>query len=96
MKNRRYVQEKLSVALLTLAEGDGTFRERLEGATVSALIRLNRGDLDSELDEQLDFILSLSAENIENGRLVRDPDPGERRRLVEAMMSLLEELACAA
>lgn len=93
LKNRSYVQEKVYVALLSLAEGDGDFTSRLECATISSLMRLDHGDLDDELDEQLSFILSLTRDNIQGGHLVRSLDDGERRRLVEALLSLTEALA---
>lgn len=95
MKNKSYVQEKVYVALLSLAEGDGDFTSRLESATVSSLARLDHGDLDDELDEQLSFVLSLTKDNIEGGHLARALDDGERRRLVEALLSLSEALAAS-
>jgi len=94
MQNKSYVQEKIFVALLGLVEGDGDFTTRLEGATISGLVSLNRGDLaNAELDEQLALILALTSENIEGGHLIRSLDYGERRRLVEAMLSLSDNLA---
>lgn len=95
VKNKSYVQEKVYVALLSLAEGDSDFLSRLESATVSSLMRLDHGDLDHELDEQLSFILSLTKDNLQDGHLVRLLDDGERRRLVEALLSLSQALTAS-
>jgi len=95
LKNKSYVQEKVYVALSSLAEGDGDFTSRLESATVSSLMRLDHGDLDDELDEQLSFILSLTKDNLEGGHLIRALDDGERRRLVDTLISLSEALSAS-
>jgi hypothetical protein len=83
------VSEKVYVAVESLCEGDRSFTERLESATVSALLRLNRDDAAPEIADDLDFVLKLSSDNMHDGRLVRELDSGERRQFVEALLRIL-------
>ena len=71
--------------------GEGSFRERLEGATVSALIRLEEDDADGELGEKLRYILDWTTNNMTDGKLVREPDELERGKLIEKMLHVMQE-----
>ena len=89
MSSSRYVSEKVYVAVGCLCEGDASFTERLESATISALLRLNRDDAVPEIADDLDFVLQLSRDNMRDGHLVRELDSGERRQFVEALLRIL-------
>jgi len=85
-----YVWEKMHVAIGCLC-GEGSFKERLEDAAVSALVRLEATDLTGDLQQDLMFILSWTKGNLVEGRLQREPDELERGKLVEKMLHLLLE-----
>ena len=90
MRSPDYVWEKMYVALDCLC-GEGSFRKRLEGATVSALIRLGEDDADGELGEELRYILDRTKNNMIDGKLVREPDGDERRKLTHNMLHVMSE-----
>jgi hypothetical protein len=92
MKKYHYVWEKMFVAIECLCY-EGPFKERLQNATISALIQLRDEDLDSvgELKPDLKFILDWTKGNIENGQIQRLPDEIQRRQLVDKMVHVLVE-----
>lgn len=92
MKSPGYVWEKMFVAVGCLC-GEGSFTKRLEGATISALIRLNADDVDAEdeLAEDFQYILHWTNDNIADGKLVREPDERERSQLVDKMLHVMHE-----
>jgi len=85
-----YIWEKMYVAVNCLC-GEGSFKERLENATISALIRLHDEDLTGELKEDLEYIFNWTNRNIENGKILREPGELERKKLIEEMLHVLTE-----
>lgn len=83
-----YVWEKMYVAVACMC-GEGTFKQRLADASVSALIRLKDDDLDGELAENLKHVLDWTSRNLHEGEIQREPDEFERKALVEAMLHIL-------
>ncbi len=79
----------MNVAVRCLC-GDGSFKARLENATVSALIHLN-DDLSGELAEDLKYILNWTKENMEDGIIQQEPDEHERKTLIDKMLHVLHE-----
>ncbi len=90
MSSPGYIWEKMCVAIDCLC-GAGSFRDRLENATISALIRLDESDLAGELAEDLAFILSWTKSNIADGKLQKEPDELERKKLIEKMLHIMLE-----
>lgn len=90
MSSPDYVWEKMYVATDCLC-GDGPFISRLENATISALIRLEDNDLTGELAEDLKFILEWTKNNIVDGKIQREPDELERKKLIEKMLHVMLE-----
>lgn len=89
MSSVGYVNEKLTAAVSILCGNDGSFTERLEDATLSALIRLNDEDLDGPLRSELAFILQLSKFNMRGGKLLRSLSQEERNELIHKMVGIL-------
>jgi hypothetical protein len=88
MSSPGYVWEKMYVAVDCLCR-EGSLKERLENATISALLRLNDDDLTGEPANDLKYVLDWTKRNIVNGELQRQPDEIETKRLVEKMLSIL-------
>ena len=91
MNSQSYVWEKMYDAVDCLC-GAGTFGERLAGATISALIRLDVSDLSGELAADLAFILKWTKHNLKGGAAIQLPDDLERKELIEKMLHVLLEL----
>lgn len=87
-----YVSEKMSVAIGCLC-GEGSFKQRLENATISALGVLKNSDLTGELAGDLKYILDWTNRNMDNGVIQREPGEFERRKIVEKMLHVLTETA---
>ena len=92
MSSPEYVWEKIHVAIECLC-GEGPFSERLETATISALIRLEEQDLKGELGEDLRFVLQWTKKNMIDGRIQTHPDEITRSKLVKKMLHLMIETA---
>ena len=90
MNSPDYVWEKMHVAISSLC-GEGSFKERLGNATVSALMRLDDDDLPGELGQDLKFILDWTKRNLANDAIQREPNELERYQLIEKMMHILTE-----
>ncbi len=90
MSSPGYVWEKLYLAIDCLC-GKGAFVERLENATVSALIRLEDPDLTGDLGDDFKFIMRWTRDNIVGGKLQKEPDELERKKLVEKMLRVMLE-----
>jgi len=90
MSSPNYIWEKMYVAIDCLC-GDGPFKERLESATVSSLIRLNDDDLNGELHDDLKYILDWTKRNISDGNIQKEPNEPERKKLIEKILHVLLE-----
>ena len=90
MSSTDYVAEKLGIAVGCLCS-KGSFKERLEMATIPALVVLEEDDLTGELAEDLKYVLGWTKNNIRNGEIIREPDELERGTLIEKMLHLLLE-----
>lgn len=90
MSSPGYVWEKMYVAVSCLC-GDGSFKTRLENATVSALIRLNDDDLSGELGGDLAHILNWTKRNMVGGSIQKEPNELEKKELIEKMLHVLLE-----
>ncbi len=88
--SKDYVWEKMFVAVDSLC-GEGSFKSRLENATVSALMRLEDNDLAGELADDLKYVLDWSKRNMKGGLLQKEPNELERSRLIEKMLHILVE-----
>lgn len=92
MKSRGYISEKMNVAISCMC-GDGTFKQRLENATMSALILLEDDDLFGDsiehLSGDLTFILNWTKRNMVNGIIQQEPDKLQRKQLIEKMIRVL-------
>ena len=85
-----YVNEKIHVAVECLC-GEGSFKKRLEDATVSALTRLEDKDLTGDLSKDLKYILDWTKWNMEGGVIQTEPNEEERGQLIEKMLNVLIE-----
>jgi hypothetical protein len=85
--SENYIWQKMYLAVLCLC-GEGSFRERLEGATL-ALVLLNDEDLTGKLKEDLEYIFNWTNRNIEGGRIRREPGELDRKELIEKMLRVL-------
>jgi hypothetical protein len=87
-----YVWEKMYVAIDCMC-GKVSLEKRLANAAVSALCRLEVDDLEeSDLREDLKFVLSWTKDNLDGGDGVKKvPDDLEHARLVEKMLHILLE-----
>lgn len=90
MSSMGYVREKMYVAIDCLC-GEGSFVERLENATISALMRLENADLLGDLGEDLKYILGWTRDNITDGKLRETPSEHQRKELVERMLHVMLE-----
>lgn len=88
MTSRSYVWQKMYVAVSCLCK-EGSFKERLENATLSALIRLEEEDLDEDLSEDLKFILNWTKNNMVDGKIQKEPDEIERNVLIEKILHVM-------
>jgi hypothetical protein len=90
MNSNDYIWEKMLVAIECLC-GEGSFKSRLENATNSALIRLRDDDAKGKMKEDLEYIFELTRRNIKAGKILKEPDELERKKLIEKMLHILLE-----
>lgn len=90
MSSPDYVWEKMYLAINSLC-GEGPFIKRVENATTGALLNLNENDLTGELADDLRYIFSWTNENIANGKILKEPDELERKKLIEKMLHVMLE-----
>ena len=92
MRSPSYVWEKMYAAVHCLC-GEGSFTERLEGATTSALVRLTEDDVEptDELAEDFRYILHWTKDNMTAGKLDREPDVTVRSQLVDKMLHVMHD-----
>ena len=92
VKSPSYVWEKMYAAVHCLC-GEGSFTQRLEGATISSLVRLSEDDVDAEdeLAEDFRYILHWTKGNMTAGKLDKEPNPTVRRQLVDKVLHVMHE-----
>jgi hypothetical protein len=92
MSREFYIWQKMHIAISTLCESDRSFKERLEDATISALIQLNDNEpINSQLAEDLNYVLSKTKHNMKGGKLLSIGDEIENSQLVNKMLHILLE-----
>lgn len=94
MSSRDYVWEQLLVGVTCLC-GEGSFKQRLENATQSALSRLEYDDLvdptNPQLNQELRFVLDWTKSNCVHGSIQKEPNDKEKAELIEKIIYLLNE-----
>ena len=73
--------------------GEGTFKDRLQNAAASSFFDERDLAIDDikYLKSDLEYIFDWTKRNMESGKLLRQPDEMQRRKLVEAMLHVLIE-----
>jgi hypothetical protein len=83
-----YIYKKVFDAVTCLC-GSAPDKQRLEDATIGALIRLHDEDLEGEFKEDLEYIFRWTKWNIK-GQIQREPDAKEWNQLVQKMLSVMK------
>jgi len=90
MSKTDYVWEKIAIAVDCLC-GAGTFKKRLENATISALSHLQDDYLTGELAEDLKYVLDWSKRNMFDGEIQREPNELERKEFIEKILRIMSD-----